>query len=396
MGELKRRGQIWWIRYYKNGRRHEESSGSTKEGEAKSLLRLREGDIERGVAITPKVGRIRFDEAVADVLNDYRTNRKRSLDDVERRIEKHLKPFFGNRRMASVTTADIREYIASRQKETTVARKAYSFTARDGTARHVPEQRRTITGVSNGEINRELTAFKRMFNLAIQAGKLLQKPHIPLLREDNVRVGFFERDQFLAVLARLPDQVQPAATFAYITGWRIDSEVLSLEWRQVDFGAGEVRLDPGKTKNGEGRTFPMTRDLRELLEGQKAITENLQRQCKVVCPRVFHCAGRPIKSFRVAFRTACAGAGCPGRVLHDFRRTAVRNLVRAGIPERVAMQMTGHKTRSVFERYNIVSAGDLREAGKRLDAATGTISGTIEQNRRSGSKVGNPQVLVRQ
>jgi integrase len=387
MGELKRRGQIWWIRYYKNGRRHEESSGSTKEGEAKSLLRLREGDIERGVAITPKVGRIRFDEAVADVLNDYRTNRKRSLDDVERRIEKHLKPFFGNRRMASVTTADIREYIASRQKETTVARKAYSFTARDGTARHVPEQRRTIAGVSNGEINRELTALKRMFNLAIQAGKLLQKPHIPLLKEDNVRVGFFERDQFLAVLARLPDPVQPAATFAYITGWRIDSEVLSLEWRQVDFGAGEVRLDPGKTKNGEGRTFPMTRDLREVLEAQKAITENLQRQCKVVCPRVFHRSGRPIKSFRVAFRTACAGAGCPGRVLHDFRRTAVRNLVRAGIPERVAMQMTGHKTRSVFERYNIVSAGDLREAGKRLDAATGTISGTIEQNRRSGSKV---------
>ena len=121
MGELKRRGQIWWIRYYKNGKRYEESSGSAKEGEAKSLLRLREGDIERGVAVTPKVGRIRVDEAAKDVLNDYRTNRKRSLDDVERRIEKHLKPFFGNRRMASITTADIREYIDSRQKETTVS-----------------------------------------------------------------------------------------------------------------------------------------------------------------------------------------------------------------------------------------------------------------------------------
>jgi len=338
------------------------------------------------VALTPKVGRIRFDEAAKDVLNDYRTNRKRSLDDVERRIELHLKPFFGNRRMAAITTADIREYIDSRQKATTVRRKAFTFTARDGTPRHVPEQRRTITGVSNAEINRELTALKRMFNLAIQAGKLIQKPHIPFLKEHNVRVGFFERDQFLAVLAHLPEPVRPAATFAYLTGWRIDSEVLPLEWRQVDFGAGEVRLDPGKTKNGEGRTFPMTRELREVLEQQRAITENHQRQLKVVCPPVFHRSGRPIKSFRVAFRSACVEAGCPGRVLHDFRRTAVRNLVRAGIPERVAMQMTGHKTRSVFERYNLVSVGDLREAARRLDIATGTISGTIEQNQRSGSK----------
>jgi integrase len=334
--------------------------------------------------MTPKVGRIRFEEAAKDVLNDYRTNRKRSLDDVERRIELHLKPFFGNRRMASITTADIREYIDSRQRETTVLRKALTFTARDGTPRHVPEQRRTITGVSNAEINRELTALKRMFNLAM-AGKLIQKPHIPFLKEHNVRVGFFERDQFLAVLAHLPEPVRPATTFASITGWRIDSEVLPLEWRQIDFGAGEVRIDPGKAKNGEGRTFPMTREMRELLEQQRAITENLQRQLKIVCPRVFHRSGRPIKSFRVAFRSACAAAGCPGRVLHDFRRTAVRNLVRAGIPERVAMQMSGHKTRSVFERYNIVSVGDLREAAKRLDVPAGTISGTIEQNQRSAS-----------
>jgi integrase len=185
--------------------------------------------------------------------------------------------------MASITTADIREYIDSRQQETTVLRKAFTFTARDGTPRHVPEQRRTIiTRVSNAEINRELTALKRMFNLAIQAGKLIQKPHIPFLKEHNVRVGFFERDQFVAVVQRLPKAVRPAATFAYLTGWRIDSEVLSLEWRQVDFPAGEVRLDPGRTKNGEGGTFPMTRELRQLLEAQRAMTEDLQRRHNVV------------------------------------------------------------------------------------------------------------------
>ena len=338
------------------------------------------------MAVTATVGRIRFDEAASDVLTDYRTNGKRSLDDVERRIEKHLKPYFGNRRMASITTTDIRQYIDARQKATTVARRSYTFTGRDGTIRHVPEERRRIASVSNGEINRELTALKRMFSLAIQAGKLLRKPHIPLLKERNVRVGFFEHDQFLAMRARLPEPVRPAATFAYITGWRIDSEILPLEWRQVDFGAGEVRLEPGTTKNGEGRTFPMTRELRELLEQQRLLTENLQRQMPIVCPRVFHRSGRPIKSFRAVFRTACAKAGCPGRILHDFRRTAVRNLVRAGIPERVAMQMTGHQTRSVFERYNIVSSNDLREAAKRLDAAAAAVSETPEHNQGSASK----------
>lgn len=368
MGELKKRGRTWWIRYYRNGRRYEESSASNKESDAKALLRIREGDIERGVPITPKAGRIRFDEAAEDLLNDYRTNHKRTLDDVAHRIKKHLAPFFDGRRMAAITTSDVRAYIASRQAARSIDHIGFTFTARDGTKRTVPAHRRDVAGVSNGQINRELTALKRMFNLAVQAGKLLQKPHIPMLKEDNVRVGFFEHDQFLAVRANLPDELHPPVTFAYITGWRIDSEVLSLEWRQVDFGAEEVRLDPGKTKNREGRVFPFTRELREVLQQQKAVTDHVRRRDGVVCPQVFHRGGRPVRSFRRAFKSACAAAGCPGRLLHDFRRTAVRNLVRAGVVERVAMAMTGHKTRSVFERYNIVSASDLREAARRVDA----------------------------
>ena len=140
MGELRRRGKTWWIRYYRNGRRYEESSGSEKETDARSLLRMREGDIERGVAITPKVGRIRFDEAVEDLFNDYRTNRKRSFKNTQRIVDKHLRPFFGGRRLASITTADIRAFIAARQNERTVLRKAFTFTAPDGTPRYVPER----------------------------------------------------------------------------------------------------------------------------------------------------------------------------------------------------------------------------------------------------------------
>jgi len=95
----------------------------------------------------------------------------------------------------------------------------------------------------------------------------------------------------------------------------------------------------------------------------------------VICSHVFNRDGRPIGEFRNAWRTAAAAAGCPGRILHDFRRTAVRNLVRAGVPEKTAMTLTGHKTRSVFDRYDIVNETDLREAVRKLGQATGIGAG---------------------
>ena len=107
--------------------------------------------------------------------------------------------------------------------------------------KRIPERRRPIGGASNAEINRELALLKRMFTLAMQAAKLLYRPHIPMLKENNVRTGFFEREQFESVLAHLPVDSQPVIAFAYITGWRITSEVLPLKWRQVDFDAGEIR-----------------------------------------------------------------------------------------------------------------------------------------------------------
>ena len=199
----------------------------------------------------------------------------------------------------------------------------------------------------------------------------MYKPYIPTLKENNVRTGFFKPEQFMSVHTYLPDYLKPFVHFAYITGWR-RGEISGLQWRHVDFEDGRVTLDPGTTKNDEGRIFPFTRELRELLENQKERTLKLQRIEGKVIPWVFHRAGRPIGDFRKAWATACKKAGVPGRIPHDFRRTAVRNLVRAGIPERVAMQMTGHKTRSVFERYNIVSEGDLIAAAEKLDKAAGS------------------------
>jgi len=195
----------------------------------------------------------------------------------------------------------------------------------------------------------------------------MHKPYIPLLTENNVRTGFFDDARFQAVLKHLPEPVQHVVAFAYITGWRVPSEVLTLEWRQVDLVASEVRLSAGTTKNGDGRVFPITRALRALLLERAGVRDQLRLDRGHICPWVFHRNGVPITTFAKAWKTACVKAGCPGRIPHDLRRTAVRNLVRAGIPERVAMQMTGHKTRSVFERYNIVCESDFADAARKLD-----------------------------
>ena len=297
--------------------------------------------------------------------------------------------------MASLTTADVRTYIAQRQSAAEIVKKAYTIKRKDGTAITVPEQRRSATGASNAEINRELTILKRMFTLALQAGKLFHRPHVPMLEERNTRKGFFELEMLQGVLAQLPESLRPVIEFAYITGWRIPSEVLTLEWRQVDFKAGEVRLDPETTKNREGRVFPMTDDLRALLEARHAEHQRLKLKGQIV-PNVFFRMvatkrggpkePRPIRAFTKAWATACHAAGCPGRIPHDLRRTAVRNMIRRGVPERVAMQLAGHKTRSVFDRYNIVSSGDLRTAAAQLHGLTGTKkgqSGTLSAGAKS-------------
>src|SRR5262249_40943894 len=152
---------------------------------------------------------------------------------------------------------------------------------------------------------------------------------------------------------------------------------------------GTVHLDVNTTKNGEARTFPMTEELRELLEAQRAYTDAVQHKKGIICPHVFHRDGVRVRTWRRTWTTALRAAGratkdprtkkvTRSRIAHDFRRTAVRNLVRAGIPERVAMQMTGHRTRAVFERYNIVSHGDLTDAARKLDAAAATRNDTVE------------------
>lgn len=356
MGELRQRGSIWWVRYYKDGRRFEESAKTDKYEKARDILKEREGDVAKGVPFSPSMARLKFDEAMTDLEAEYTVNKRDSLAHLKRRIALHLKPWFRGRRMTKITTADITAYVEHRQGKEAAA----------------------------ASINRELAILKRAYTLAIRGGKLLHshRPYIAMLAEHNVRTGFFEADQFTAVKGKLPAALQAVAEFAYLTGWRVPSEVLPLEWRNVDLKAGTVTLDPGTTKNGAGRTLYLTAALRALLEAQRAIADTFKAKDRIVL-YVFHRNGKRISDFYTAWRAACVAAGCPGKLLHDFRRTAVRNYVRAGVPERVAMALSGHKTRAVFDRYDIVSPGDLRAAATTLDHAAGTIAGTIFPERRA-------------
>ena len=128
-----------------------------------------------------------------------------------------------------------------------------------------------------------------------------------------------------------------------------------------------VRLDPGSTKNGEGRSFPFTTDIEKVLKDQLAIHGAMKKAGKVV-PFVFHRNGERIKYFRAAWANACKEAGCPNALVHDMRRSAVRTFERAGVPRSVAMSIVGHKTESIYRRYAIVDEAMQREAAALLDA----------------------------
>jgi integrase len=216
-----------------------------------------------------------------------------------------------------------------------------------------------------------------MFRLAVKHGRLKTAPAITISEAKNARVGYFERDDFNAVLAQLPEYLCAPMRFAYLTGWRLASEVLPLRWANVDLGAKIVTLDVNTTKNDDGRTFPFDGfpELSAMLEQQRRLTRAAERAEGRLIPYVFHRGGRPIKSYKNAWgravdraarggsREALAQIVRPqllGRIVHDFRRTAVRNLVRAGVDESLAMKLTGHRTRAVFARYNITNEADLR------------------------------------
>lgn len=333
----------WQIAYYKGGKlirepaKTKDGSHSSNRNDAVKLLKKRHGEITAGKPVGPDVEKTTFDDMTRMLSDDYTANGRKSLTRVEDAIN-HLREFFGDYRVTEITSDRWTAYVTQRQKE-----KAASAT-----------------------INAEQAALGRMFTLGMRAGKVGSKPYLAKSALSNTRKGFFEHDQFQAVLKHLPEDYTEVVETAYITGWRMAGELFTRHRHHADIKAGWLRLDPGETKNNEGRMFPLTPRLREVLERQIAKTEAFQREKGIIVPWLFHRKGKPIKGFRKAWRTACKLAGVPGKIPHDFRRTAVRNLERAGVPRSAAMKMVGHKTQSIYQRYAIADEGMLRDAAEKL------------------------------
>jgi integrase len=345
-GGVYQRGQVFWIRYSYRGQKMRESSGSDRRADAVKLLRRRLSEIGSGRLVGPDAERTTFEDLASMLVADYALNGRRS----EKRVHValvHLRAFFTFARVPDITADRVAAYIRDRQE-----------------AKAAP-----------ATIRYELACLRRGFNLAVRAGKAANTPYIPSVTVDNARKGFFEPGDFAAVEKQLPESLRPLMRFLYLTGWRA-GEALGLTWAGVDFAGGVVRLEPGVTKNREGREFPFAAlpQLAALLKEQRERTSALERNQGRIIAAVFHRDGRPIRSYAKAWKAACDAVGLPHHLVHDLRRTAVRNLERAGVSRSVAMKLTGHKTEAVYRRYAITSAADLSEGVAKLAALHGATS----------------------
>jgi len=258
-GHVYRRGRIWWFKWTSlDGQRMYRSSGSLERAVAEEMLRAELSRKSKGLPSSPDPWRCRVDELLETLQARYRTEGRRSLERLKYSKEQLLR-LFGNVPAARVTGADILRYATLRLEE-----KAAPAT-----------------------VNRELAALRAAYRLGLDNDVIVAMPRIKLLPENNVRKGFADTKQVELLCRRLKDEVADGVRFAFQTGWR-RAEVFSFSWSQVDWAGGFVRLEPGMTKNGEGRSFPITPTLRTLLERRQEYTRRCEHAQTRIIPLVFH------------------------------------------------------------------------------------------------------------
>jgi integrase len=354
LGSLHQRaeGGNYHLQFSVNGRQYRESAHTYEYNQAVKVLKRRITEVATGKFQGTQIDRTPMSELFADVIADYELKDRHSVDSMARPlIDNWLAPVFGKMRAANVKISAITAYIKKRKDEKAAV----------------------------ASINRELGLLRRAFKL----GNFNQKvgiANVPnfkglLQRELNARHGFWEHTEYAAFRDALALDARGPFVFAYWTGCRY-GEIVQIEWSQVDLDGRAVRLHEDQTKAGEARVIPLGgpgSDLYDMLVAQKIRHDEL-------CPAspwvFFHQGsskrrypvrrGQQLLDLRKPWAKAVVATGVD-RLFHDLRRTGVRNLIRAGVPEKVAMLISGHKTRSVFSRYNIVDERDLHAAAEKLN-----------------------------
>ena len=336
-GSLYLRGSTWWAKYYVRGAAVRVSTGTADPGKAKKFLRTRTGEVAAGVH--QDVTSLRYEDLRATFYLDYEGKKRKSLRHDEEGnpyIDKvrRLDSFFRNCKAQEIDAELVRQF----------------------------QKQELDRGMSAASVNRSVSALRRMFSLAKQDKRLRDLPYFPMLKEAKPRKGFVEKPQYERLMRVVPDYLRVPLAIGFHCGMR-RGEVLALRWEAVDFVGEVIRLNPGETKNDEGRYAPITPELRELLLAARAKRDG----CAFVCYR-HDKRGHVVRvrTFRKAWATATKKAGLPGLLYHDLRRSGVRNLVRAGVSTKVAREISGHKTEAVFSRYNISNEQDIRDAGRKL------------------------------
>jgi integrase len=346
----------WFSVYCQRGVEHRRTTGKT---DLKAARRAHRGYLDALAAERqghkrlplPMAARVTVDELLDALEADFRLRGLRWLKQAKYHAA-GIRAWFGDARAAKLTAADVDRYIEAKLAE----------------------------GYTPASVNRQTGLLAQALRLAHRRDTLASVIAVRRLPERNARQGFFERGELDQVVAALPEYLQDLVRVAYVTAWR-RGELVSLRWSDVDRDGGVIRLRPEHSKNGRGRTVAIEGDLRAIIERRWQARQLKGTDGTVrVAELVFHRDGHLLGDFRKAWAAACIAAELyrvvgtnadgsdkkiPARLFHDLRRSGVRNMVRAGVPERVAMEISGHRTRSIFDRYNIVSEADLRTAMQR-------------------------------
>ena len=339
-GRVYKRGETYWIEFWHKGTRHRTSAKTSNKREARQRLRIRQAELALGTFRGLTAERARVEHILSLIVDDYQESNRPSLPQLLSRVEKHLKPRLGKIRCAEFGKDDVRRYKAHRR-------------AKGG---------RTAT------VNRELEVLRRAFRLGSENKPPLVAylPIIKLDSEDNIRTGFVEDSRYTALRDALNRHLRLMAVIGYHTGLRAGI-IRGIEWEWVDLKAANIRLPKGVHNKRNPALVPIYGDMGAELEMAKAEHDEFWP----ACPFVVHIRGRQVNpdiTHQSGWRSACKAADVEGLLFHDLRRSAIRNMRRAGIPENEAMAISGHRTRSVFQRYDIISEKDIERAAAKLEA----------------------------